>query len=358
MSNWNELLRFARAHSSEPTLSVYVATSPLDPNERDSWIVVLKQEVHTIRQRLADAPDADLDEDLNAGLHADLKAFDLSVARLFEELPKEHTMSREQSWGFFCSATGDELMLMLPPSSETSVQWGVGASVVPFLRTAEAEEALVVQMDRETARVTHFNDSAFEEPVVIDVDTFDELGNNDDAQRTKEAAQDKLLHATVKKLTTMAGDKMPILVGGPTESALRVFNALPPLLADRAIVTESLRMGTPDHSLTAIRASLHTLRARHQHERIVQLREAAYGSGKAALGYETTKVAAEHGAIAELIFSESAWRQHPEEIESLVREAIAEGADVEWAEPEAEQDLNGPIDGVAALLRFPIVSAP
>ena len=156
----------------------------------------------------------------------------------------------------------------------------------------------------------------------------------------------------------MAGDTMPILIGGPTESALRVFNALPTALVERAIVTESLRMGTPDHSMSELRVSLHTLRARHQHERIEQLREAAYGSGKAALGYEMAKAAAERGAIAELIFSEAAWRQHPEEIETLVREAIAEGADVEWAEPEAEQDLAWPIDGVAALLRFPVASTP
>jgi stalled ribosome rescue protein Dom34 len=114
-------------------------------------------------------------------------------------------------------------------------------------------------------------------------------------------------------------------------------------------------MGEPDHAMEPMRTAMHNLRARRQQERIAQLREAAYDTGKAALGFETARYAAERGAIAELIFSESAWRKHPDGIESLVRDALAEGAQVEWAEPAAERELDGKINGVVALLRFPLV---
>ncbi len=346
MSNWNELLSFARAHSGELTLSAYIAASPPDPSERQSWMVLLRQHLNTLRDQLGDATVAERD------------AFGNCVERLFEQLPAQRTMPHGHSWAFFCGAGGSELILAIPPGVETSVHWGLGARVVPFLKVAEPEEALVVQMDRAQARITHFNESLFAAPFVIEVEKYDELGWPDDADRTRMQAQENLAHAAAKRISTMAGDTMPLVIGGTSEAALRVLNSLPAAIADRAIISDDLRMGAPDHSMRAIRTAMHTLRARRQHARIEQLREAVYDTGKAALGYETAKYAAERGAIAALIFSEAAWRLHPDGIETLVRDAIAEGADVEWAEPEAERDLNGPMAGVAALLRFPLAAMP
>lgn len=362
MSNWNDLLRFARAHTGELTLSVYVAASPPDPSERQSWMVLLRQHLNTLRDQLGDAP---LDE---------VDAFAKCVERLFLQLPAQRTMPRGQSWAFFCAAGGDELILAIPPGAETSVHWGLGARVVPFLKVAEPEEALVVQVDRQLARITHVVDGTFETQAVIEAEGIDEVGSfmgaaprqgfhggtrgragADEAQRARRESTDKLRNAAVRKVAALAGPTMPILLGGMPESALHLLEALPPALADRAIVVPDLRMGEADHAMEPMRAAMHMLRARRQQERIAQLREAAYDTGKAALGFETAKYAAERGAIAELIFSESAWRKHPDGIESLVRDALAEGAQVEWAEPSAERELDGKINGVVALLRFPLV---
>lgn len=362
MSNWNDLLSFARAHSGELTLSVYVAASPPDPSERQSWMVLLRQHLNTLRDQLGDAPPAEMD------------AFGECVERLFEQLPAQRTMPRGQSWAFFCAAGGDQLILAIPPGVETSVHWGLGARVVPFLRVAEPEEALVVQVDRQLARITHFIEGIFEAPTVLEAEKFEEVGSfmsaaprqgfhggtrgragADEAQRARRESTEKLRHATVKKIAAMAGSTMPILLGGMPESALNILEALPSALADRAIVVPDLRMGEADHAMEPMRVAMHELRARRQQDRIAQLREAAYDTGKAALGFETAKYAAERGAIAELIFSESAWRKHPDGIETLVRDALAEGAQVEWAEPAAERELDGKINGVVALLRFPLV---
>lgn len=362
MSNWNDLLSFTRAHSGELTLSVYLAAAPSAPSERQSWMVVLRQQLNTLRDQLSDAPVAEAD------------AFAECVERLFVQLPAQGTLPRDHSWAFFRAASGDELMLAIPPGVETSVHWGLGARVVPFLKVAEPEEALIAQVDRQLARITHFINGTFEPPIVLEAEKFDEVGSfmgaaprqgfhggtrgragADESQRARREASEKLRNATVKKVMAMAGNTMPILVGGMPESAVQLLEALPPALAERAIVVPDLRMGEANHLMDPMRAAMHTLRARRQQERIAQLREAAYDTGKAALGFETAKYAAERGAIAELIFSESAWRKHPDGIESLVRDALAEGAQVEWAEPAAERELDGKINGVAALLRFPLV---
>jgi hypothetical protein len=362
MSNWNDLLSFARAHSGELTLSVYVAAAPAAPSERQSWMVVLRQHLNTLRDQLGDAPVAEAD------------AFGECVERLFDQLPVQRTMPRDQSWAYFRAAGGDELILAIPPGVETSVHWGIGARVVPFLKVAEPEEALVVQMDRQLARITHLIDGTFEQPTLLEAEKFDEVGSfmgaaprqgfhggtrgragADEAQRARREATEKLRHATVKKVAAMAGTTMPLLLGGMPESAIQFLEALPAALADRAIVVPDLRMGEADHAMEPLRAAMHNLRARRQQERIAELREAAYDTGKAALGFETAKYAAERGAIAELIFSEAAWRKHPDGIETLVRDALAEGARVEWAEPAAERELDGKINGVVALLRFPLV---
>jgi len=66
------------------------------------------------------------------------------------------------------------------------------------------------------------------------------------------------------------------------------------------------------------------------------------------------RAAADLGALAELIFSERAWRQHPDEIESLVQRALFEGAEVALAPALPDLPLDGDADGVIAALRFPL----
>ncbi len=107
-----------------------------------------------------------------------------------------------------------------------------------------------------------------------------------------------------------------------------------------------------------IREALQVLRSRRQEDRVDALREAAHTNGRAALGYEGASRAASLGAIAELIFSEDAWRQRPLEIEQLAQYALADGADVEWASPSLRRALEGEADGIVAGLRFPLSAAP
>lgn len=365
MTSWNELLRFTRAHQGELTLSVYIAAAPADPGARQTWLVKLRKQLSQISDALDDQPVEERE------------AFAGCVARLFERLPTRGTMPRDHSWAFFAAAGGDDLMLELPPGVETSVHWGLGARVVPFLRVAEPEEALVVQVDRISARLTRFVNGELEDSYLLEAESIDEVGPHmsapprvgfhggtrgragaDEAQRQRREATDRLLANVVRRIGTMAEFRMPILIGGAPDSAVRVLESLPVALADRSILATDLRMGAPREYLGEIRAALRTLHGRQQQERIAALRDLALSGGTAVVGYETAERAAQMGAIAELIFTDDAWHRHPAEIEALVRRALVDGADVEFAEPGAVRAMDGAADGVIAGLRFSVLPTP
>lgn len=359
MSAWNELLQFSRAHQGELTLSVYVAHAPADPNERRSWLVILRQQLATLRDSLS-TRSAD-----------ERAAFESSVARLFERLPTQGSMPRNASWACFCAAGGEELLLTLPPGAETSVHWSEGAHIVPFLRVVEPEGALVVQVDRQGARVSRL--AADEVVTTLDLTTepIDEVGpfmgaaarqgfhagtrgrtGTDEAQRARREATERLHATLVRRLPSLAEAGTPILIGGAPDAAQSVLEALPLSLSDQAVLVPELRMTPAAASLPLLREALHTLRAKRQLARVEALREVAHTNGRAALGFEVAQRAADNHAIAELIFSDAAWQQHPEEIEALVQRALADGAHVEFAEPAVLTGANS--EGVIAGLRFPL----
>ncbi len=364
MSVSQELLRFIRAHRGELTLSVYIEATPADPAERRNWRVHLRQQVAQARDALAGAPQEERD------------AFERCVERALDHLPTDQAMPRGGSWACFCAAGGDQLTLALPEGVETSVHWGIGALVVPYLRVAETEEAHVVQVDRNHVRISRLHDGAFETLLAQDADAITEIGpymseparvgfhggtrgrtGTDEVQRQRREATERLHAVLLHRLTALADGGIPLVVGGAPESAAHLLRMLPPALAGHAALSPVLRMQSPAEALGPIREALHTLRSRHQESRVDAIREAAHATGRAALGYEGTARAAELGAIAELIFSESAWRQHPKEIEQLVQRALADGAEVAWADASLKRALDGEADGIVAGLRFPLAAA-
>jgi hypothetical protein len=359
MPAWNQLLQFSRAHRGELTLSVYVAHAPADPNERRSWLVILRQQIAELRDTLANR-SAD-----------EREAFERSIAQLFEHLPTRGSMPRNASWACFCAAGGAELHLTLPPGVETSVHWSEGPYVVPFLRVAEPEGALVVQVDRQGARVSRLTAEECVTTLDLTTEPIDEVGpfmsapsrqgfhagtrgrtGTDEAQRIRREATERLLATLVRRLPSLAEAGTPILIGGATDAAQQVVEALPLPLRDHAVLVPELRMGPADASLSILRDALRAHRAKRQLARVQALREVAHANGRAAEGFEVTQRAADLHAIAELIFSDAAWHLHPEEVEALVQRALDDGAHVEFAEPTVLAGTNS--EGVIAGLRFPL----
>lgn len=357
-----DLRRFVREHRDDLTLSVYVESTPPDPAERRNWQVLVRQGVVQARASMADAPQEEHD------------AFDRCAERVIERLPEINAPRGEGGWACFCTADGDLLEVEVPESGETSVAWGLGARIVPYLRAAEDEDALVVHLDREKARVSKFERSALREIFSLGADAphapVRHMGDTpragfhagqrgvaatDDLQRQRREATERLFHNVQRKLATPGQEALPIVVAGTPETTAHFINSLPSTMAERCVVASSLHAGSTGAEVTgAVRAALRVLRSRAQSQRVNALQDSAFSDGKAALGIDDARRAADLGAIAELMFSDRAWKENPREIESLVQRALAEGAEVTFANSGAVESANGEANGVVAGLRFPI----
>lgn len=358
----DDLLDFIRAHRDELTLSVYVEAAPADPAARRNWRVRLRQGLADIRDSLANAPADEQD------------AFERCAADVLARLPNGDTPPSTHGWACFATAGGDALALHLPESAETTVTWGLGVRVVPYLKVATADHALVVRIDRQHARIARWHDGTLEPIAELEADAPRDIGphmgdaprqgfhegtrgptGTDEEQRQRQSASDKLLAAARNRVVHLRAHNEPVLIGGADEAMRQLAAVLPHHLAGAMRLVPELDMRLADGpAAPVIQQALVDLDAVRRAQRVTELRELAHVRGRAAMGYEPTRAAADVGAIAELIFSEQAWRQHPEQIEDLVQRALMEGASVAVAPPLPDAPLDGEADGIIAGLRFPI----
>lgn len=356
------LQHFIRAHREELVLTVYLEATPAAPAERRQRLVLLRQQVAAAREALATASQEERD------------AFERAVERTMDHLPPEHSITGGPAWACFCAAGGDHLHLEAPAGVPTTVRWALGAHVVPWLRVADDGEALVLQVDRQRAWISRLDGGVLERVAALEADPVNAPGPNmgetprhgfhggtrggtaaDDVQRQRREATERLHGASIKRLAAMAGEgALPILVGGAPEAAAHVLRSLPTALAARAVMADHLRMEEGGNAVPLLRDALRAARLAHHRERVEALRGAAHANGRAAFDVGVAARAATHGAIAELILSDSAWQRHPREIESIVLRALADGAEVAWTDRALLDGGAEGSDGLIAGLRFPI----
>lgn len=361
MSAWPELVRFIRQHRLEPTLTVYVEALPTDPAGERAAVLRLRDALARLTKDMEGAPPFEKTD------------FDACTDDLIEVLPSEDHRSRTAGWAYFRAAGGDRLIIPVPAGVETSASWGTGPRVVPFLRASTPQSALVLQVDREHLRFSLLHDGVVEEIVSLEADPVTDVGSHmsagpsvgfhsgthgragaDEAQRQRREATERLYTIAARRAATLSEDHLPVLVGGPAEAAVRVLESFPAALQRRSARVEALRMENPSSKLPLLVEALQALRERQQRQHVEELREDAYADGRATLGFDQAFRAAERGAIAELIFSDGAWRARPEAIELLVHRAIDAGAQVQWA-PSGVLDGEASVaDGIIAGLRFPL----
>ena len=358
-----DLLRFIRAHHDDPTLSVYVEAAPHDPAARRAWRVHLKKGIHVARKGIP------------AAARAEREAFDRCADAVLSRIPDGDTPPATTGWACFSSADGETIARALPEVRESSVTWGRGPRVVPFLRDATEGSALVVLMNREHARLGRWHDMTFEPLATLMAEEVHGVGPHntrppqmgfhtgtrgvtaaDEEQRLRAEAANRLLGAVRHKVPVLAHPHEPILIGGAAEATTALIHSLPPQLQSRCQLVPGLAVGSHGGELAAaLHEALGELAAAQREARITELREEAHPNGRAALGLGPTQAAADFGALAELIFSERAWHDHPEAIEHLVEQALLEGALVRMA-PSTTSELDGETEGVIAGLRFPLPS--
>lgn len=358
----NDLLTFLRSHRDELTLSVYIEAAPTDPAARRNWRVRLRQGLADVRTTLEQAPADEQD------------AFERCAAEVLARLPNGDTPPSTHGWVCFATAGGDAFATNLPEVTETNVSWGLGARVVPYLRHMTEGRALIVRVDKQHARIQRWHDGALETIDTLEADRPHDVGTHmgdapgrgfhsgtrgrtgaDEEQRQKLEATERLMTEARARIMALIEPHEPLLIGGAPDASARLRGALPDILSSRAMLVPALAMHLGDGpALPVIHGALVALDTMVSTRRVTELREMAHTRGRAAVGYEPTKAAAELGAIAELIFSETAWRQHPDEIEDLVQRALLEGASVVLAPSLPDAPLDGEAEGIIAGLRFPL----
>ena len=359
----DDLLRFIRAHHDDPTLSVYVEAAPTDPASRRAWRVQLKKGIHLERKRLAAAP------------REEREAFERCADEVLARIPDGDTPPSTSGWACFCAADGDVVARALPEIRASEVSWGRGVRVVPYLRVATEPSALVVLLDREHARIGRWHDLTFEPLVTLTAEPIVGIAPHtsrppqpgfhsgtrgvtgaDEAQRIHLEMMDRLLTQVRHKVPILAHPHEPILVGGATEATTLLLHSLTPALRNRCQVVPGARLDSEGGTLAAaLQAAMAERTSSQREQRIASLREEAHPNGRAAIGLGPAQAAATFGALAELIFSERAWQEHPEAIEQLVEHALLSGAAVQMDRAPGTV-LDGDTDGVIAGLRFPIPS--
>lgn len=358
----DELLDFIRAHRDELTLSVYIEAAPADPAARRNWRVRLRQGLNDVRVTLAHAPADEQD------------AFERCAAEVLARLPNGDAPATSLGWACFATAGGGAFCLHLRDTTDTSVSWGPGAQVVPYLRVATEPRALVVRIDKTHVRIDRWVDGAFEPLETLEAEISHEVGTHmgdaprvgfhdgtrgntrtDTEQRHRIDATERLFARARQRLLQLAVPQEPILIGGTVDAGTKLRDQLPDQLEGRAMLVPALTMPLGDGAAAAVVVqALHEFDAALRVRRVTELREMAHARGRAAVGLMPARAAADLGALAELIFSERAWKQHPDEIEDLVRRALFEGADVALAPSRDGVAFDRESDGVIAGLRFPL----
>ena len=336
----DDLLTFIRAHRDELTLSVYIEAAPNDPAARRNWRVRFRQGLNEVRDTLGAAPADERD------------AFERCAAEVLGRLPHGDTAPATHGWACFASASGEAFATTLADSTETNVSWGPGARVVPYLRHTTEGRALVVRVDREHARIQRWHDGVLETLATLETEAPHDV---DEEPRQKLEASERLLADVRARVMALVRAHEPVLIGGAAAASSHLLDLLPDVVAARAVVVPTLPMPLSDAAaLPLIRDALIALDGTMRMRRVTELREMAHARGHAAVGYAPARAAADLGAIAELIFSERASRQHPNEIEDLVQRALFEGASVVLAPSFPNTPYDNETEGIIAGLRFPL----
>jgi hypothetical protein len=360
----DDLVRFVRDHRDLPTLSVYVEASPQDPAARHAWQVKLRKGINDIRHALARAD------------RREREAFERSATALLDRLPQEDAPPSTMGWVCFATANGETVAREIPDVRETSAHWGIGPQIVPYLLVATDTHALVVQADRGHARIGRWEGEQLVALEQFETEQVHGIGPTmgrpaksgfhsgtrgatgaDEEQRIKQDATEKMLAQVRHRIPLLAQPHEPILIGGSTDATTALVDGLPAPVQERTRVVPHLTLATHGGDLAAvIHTTLHLDATQWRRGRVESLRDTARANGKAVEGLKYAQKAAEMGALAELIFSESAWRHQPEVIEQLVHRAMLEGAMVAADPSGAGSILDGINDGVIAGVRFAIPS--
>jgi peptide subunit release factor 1 (eRF1) len=158
----------------------------------------------------------------------------------------------------------------------------------------------------------------------------------------------------VEAIGEMAGDDGGVVLGGTGKAISAVRKELEGKLAGRIVEAPVLAFDSAAAELLAtVAGAASTLTRMRQSE----LLEACADAGdRASRGWNETHRALAAGAVDTLLLARGLIETSPDDAERLVRLALAQGAEVEELGEELGDQLMAEAEGVAARLRFRLLS--
>lgn len=368
--------QFVKAHRGHPVLSAYVGGGLADVSEQRSWLVPLRQALRRARAA-AEATEAAGP----AANGASASAFAACERALLGALPGAHAIHDVGGWCALLAAGPDgavaRFTAALATPVPTQVHWGEGAVVLPFLLATADAPVLVLQLERDQARLVRVaGDQASElarEEVTMALGAAAHMGDTprqgfhtgtrgealtDLAQRRLLEARQRLLTAILAQAEAALPPDGVLLIGGAEEVGRHARGLLPAAVAARAAWSPGLREPLPDGTLVRS-AELAAAGVRDAMHRgwVERLREEASPRGHAALGVTPVRQALALGAVERLLLSHRLAQRDATTAEALAREATLQAAAVVVVRQGAADHLEAVAGGAAARLRFPVAVA-
>lgn len=359
MLDTDQFTSLHREYRDTPVLSVYLDIDQRDFAERGRWRTSLDNLVSAQREKASDAA-----------------AFDRALAHLAPALePDRNNFKNGRGWAGF--ATADELILAgtLPTPMPDLARWERGLHVAPYVRTLKQDRSVVAAIvDSRRARVLLYRQGGLSEEDSLRADTF--IGDltdvnvakrpaahsgvrgktgTDAARRILEVERDRLLRRVAEEVTSQAGDRGFVVVGGIERAMHALLDRLDNVDATRVARRPGLNFHMSEAEIReTVEEAASELSSRRQARILEQVVEQARAGGRGTLGPEDTERALEERRVDTLLVSRSLRREQPDLAARLEGAAFDQGASVVEASREAGGVLDREGEGVGALLRFRI----
>jgi hypothetical protein len=343
-------------------LSVYLARQGSDPGERGAWRLRLEAALGTIRECLErEAP-------------ADVPAFERASAHLSAELGSFGRVLPDEGWSAFATEDGLEHAEVLPFQPREVVRWRQGVYAAPYVRALKGRRPVILAvLERLHATLYEYVDGELGPGIEVhaewpaaeaaDVGVSKRASTatgtrgvtrTDYRRRTVDENAKRLRKQVVETILEMAGQDGGVVLGGTDKAIRAVGKDLEARLDGRVVGAPELSFDSEPPELEAVVATAASTLTRMRQERLLGACEDA--GARAARGWNETYRALAAGAVDTLLVARGLIESSTDDAERLVRLAIAQGALVEELGEELGERLMAEADGVAARLRFRLLS--
>lgn len=355
-----DLARLEQALGGMKVLSVYVDGSAADPALREARSRALLRLVAHERDARRGAS------------REELEAFDACVRRLQASLASPAEAPSAPGWVGFFPARGDAHVEALPVRPPTMVAWDDGPRIAPYVRALKQHRpAIVVVVGAQAASIQVYVRGTLSVVEKLHVEPTHVAGTHtgrpprmgfhpgahgstgaDEHDRERHAAFERMRRQLVSQVEVLAGERAWILVGGSGPVPSTVIEALPARMRARARRIAGVDARTSQARLrAAVERAVSAATQEHDDARVLELLDARDAGGRGIAGAPDALGALRLHAVDCLLFTGAFLEREPARAESLVRLALAQGAEVEHVSGAAAERLDA-AGGVAARLRF------